>query len=231
MLNFIGTGSAFNTKLGNTSAYIFHHNSMVLIDCGGTVFHRLMESKLLEKLTQLDVIITHTHPDHIGSLGEVIFYAHYVLNITPKIFFPNSALMNNFLACIGVEPNMYELIAELETVINTDFGDLDLSFVPVSHVPAIPAYGFIMKSKDSRIYYSGDANDIPVDIVKMLNESHLDYLYQDTCGLEYDGNAHLSFGKLCAIIPKELRNKVVCIHHDNFLDNTKVILEGFKTAI
>jgi len=32
MLNFIGIGSAFNTKLGNTSAFIRKQGSMLLID-------------------------------------------------------------------------------------------------------------------------------------------------------------------------------------------------------
>ena len=231
MIHFIGTGSAFNTRLGNTSAYILDHQSMVLIDCGGSVFHQLRELKLLDELAQLDIIITHTHPDHIGSLGEVVFYAHYVLKITPRIYFPDMELLNKFFACIGVESNMYELVAETKTVIDTGFGNLELSFMPVSHVPVIPAYGFILTSKDSRIYYSGDTNDIPIDIVNMLADGELDYLYQDTCGLDYDGNVHLSFRKLCEIIPSELRDKVICIHHDSSLDLQMVQNEGFQFAV
>ena len=34
MLKFIGMGSAFNTGLGNTSAYIKKEDRMLLIDCG-----------------------------------------------------------------------------------------------------------------------------------------------------------------------------------------------------
>ena len=77
MLNFIGTGSAFNTELGNTSAFVKKNNSLLLIDCGGTVFHRFQELNIFEGLENLYIIITHTHPDHVGSLGEVIFYSYY----------------------------------------------------------------------------------------------------------------------------------------------------------
>jgi len=203
MLSFIGIGSAFNTKLGNTSAFIHNQNSMILIDCGGTVFHRLMELKLLDGLKQLNIVITHTHPDHVGSLGEVIFYAYYALKIIPKLYFPNTELMWTFLRCIGVEEKMVEMVGSQEVEIcDQELGKFNLSFLPVSHLPTIPAFGFILESKDSRVYYSGDANIIPGSVMKILEEGSLDILYQDTCGLDYDGNAHLSFRRLCEIMPK-----------------------------
>jgi len=37
MLKFIGSGSAFNTKLGNNSAYYKEGNQMLLIDCGSNI--------------------------------------------------------------------------------------------------------------------------------------------------------------------------------------------------
>ena len=43
MLKFIGTGSAFNQDLGNTSAYIKDGETLLLIDCGETVFQRIKE--------------------------------------------------------------------------------------------------------------------------------------------------------------------------------------------
>lgn len=227
MLNFLGVGSAFNTKVGNTSAFIRRHDSMVLIDCGGTVFHRLMELKLLEGLKQLDIIITHTHPDHVGSLGEVIFYAHYALKIKPRVYFPDGQLMTKFFECIGVESCMVELISDSEAVLSTAFGDFSVSFLRVPHLQAIPAYGFVLEGDGSRIYYSGDSNDIPKGVVEMLVDGELSCIYQDTCGLDYDGNAHLSLRKLQEIIPEGLRDKVVCIHHDSFLDIEKVKELGF----
>ena len=59
MLNFIGTGSAFNTELGNNSAFVKNNDSLILIDCGGTVFHRLQELSLLDGLQNLYIVITH----------------------------------------------------------------------------------------------------------------------------------------------------------------------------
>jgi ribonuclease BN (tRNA processing enzyme) len=228
-LIFIGVGSAFNTNLGNTSAFIRTKDTMLLIDCGGTVFHRFMDLKLLEGLKQLNIIITHTHPDHVGSLGEVIFFAHYVLKIVPKIYFPDTELIGTFLRCIGIEEKMVIIIGNLEVKIhNQELGDFSLSFLPVSHLPTIPAFGFILENKDSRIYYSGDANAIPRSVMRLLEEGNLDIIFQDTCGLDYNGNAHLSLRKLCDIIPENLRKKVYCIHHDSFLDVEEVRELGFN---
>ena len=108
-LGFLGIGSAFNTELGNTSAFLKKNNSLLLIDCGGTVFHRLQELSLLEELENLYIVITHTHPDHVGSLGEVIFYSYYILKHKPNIFFPNKELIERFLDSIGVTSEMYNL--------------------------------------------------------------------------------------------------------------------------
>jgi hypothetical protein len=48
-LKFIGTGSAFNTNLGNTSAYIKYDNDLLLIDCGESIFERLIKNDILNK--------------------------------------------------------------------------------------------------------------------------------------------------------------------------------------
>lgn len=231
MLNFIGIGSAFNTELGNTSAFIRRKNSMILIDCGGTIFHRLKNLRLLDGLQQLHIIITHTHPDHVGSLGEVIFFTNSTLKIVPKLYFPDKEWIGLFLRCIGVEKKMIEIVSNSNVEItDQELGNLRLSFLPVTHLSNIPAFGFILENEEARMYYSGDANVVPESVIKFLEEGGLDLMYQDTSGLDYDGNGHLSFNKLCNLISKDFRYKVCCIHHDSFLDLEKVKAEGFQVA-
>ena len=106
MINFIGMGSAFNTELGNTSAFVKKNDSLILIDCGGTVFHKLQKLNMLDGLKNLYILITHTHPDHVGSLGDVIFYSYYILKHKPTIFFPQKELIESFLTSIGVSAEM-----------------------------------------------------------------------------------------------------------------------------
>lgn len=231
MINFIGKGSAFNTELGNTSAFIKNNNSLLLIDCGGTVFHRLQELNMFDGLENLYIIITHTHPDHVGSLGEVIFYSYYILNHIPTIFFPNKELLEGFLTSIGVSAEMYKLnSSEIIDVNDTQLGKFRIEFLPVPHVDTIPAYGFIMKLKEKSFYYSGDANNISANVVDRIISGEIDRVYQDTCGLDYEGNNHLSLKKLCSIVQPKFRNKVYCMHLDKHITNEEISDKGFNVV-
>ncbi len=80
MLQFLGIGSAFNTTLGNTSAYYKLGDVLILVDAGGMIFHTLLSKGLLKDIRKIDILITHMHPDHVGSLGDLIFYAYYSMH-------------------------------------------------------------------------------------------------------------------------------------------------------
>ncbi|PJI09064.1 MULTISPECIES: MBL fold metallo-hydrolase [Clostridium] len=231
MIKFTGIGSAFNTKLGNTSAFVKNNNSLLVIDCGGTVFHRLQELNLLDCVENLYIIITHTHPDHVGSLGELIFYSYYILKHIPTIFFPDKELIEGFLASIGVSTEMYKLNSSKIVGINDiSLGKFNIEFLPVSHVNTIPAYGFIMKLYEKSFYYSGDANNISGDIINMIMNGEIYRIYQDTCGLDYEGNNHLSLSKLCKIVPLEFRNKVYCMHLDEHITEKEIKDKDFNVV-
>ena len=231
MLSFIGMGSAFNTEVGNTSAFVKRNKSLLLIDCGGTVFHRLQELNLLDGLENLYIIVTHTHPDHVGSLGEVIFYSYYILKCIPTILFPNKELIEGFLNSIGVSAEMYKLNS-IEKIDANDkqLGKLSIEFLPVSHVDTIPAYGFIMKLEERSFYYSGDTNNISANVVNRIISGEIDRVYQDTCGLDYQGNNHLSLKKLCSIVKPEFRNKIYCMHLDKHITNEEIRDKGFNVV-
>lgn len=229
MLNFIGTGSAFNTELGNNSAFVKNNDSLILIDCGGTVFHRLQELSLLDGIQNLYIVITHTHPDHIGSLGDLIFYSYYILKKRPTIFFPSKELLKGILVSIGVTAEMYNInSSEKIDVKDTQFRDFSIEFVPVHHVDTIPAYGFVIKFNKKSLYYSGDAKDLSTKIIERVMNGEIDKIYQDTCGLDYEGNNHLSLRKLSSIVPKELRSRVYCMHLDKHITEKDIEDNGFN---
>lgn len=79
-INFLGIGSAWNIEYDNTSAYIKKENKMILIDCGETIARKIIENNVLDGIDELYILISHTHLDHVGSLGTLLFF----LNITKR---------------------------------------------------------------------------------------------------------------------------------------------------
>lgn len=232
MISFIGTGSAFNTKLGDNSAFIKKENSLILIDCGGTVFTKLRESNLLNGVENLYIVITHTHPDHVGSLGDLIFYSYYILKHKTKIFFPEPQVMENFLTSVGVSSEQYQFNSAKTSEINdVNLGKVNIEFLPVTHTNTIPAYGFIMNLNGNAFYYSGDSNNLSGEIISKLKNGQIERIYHDTCGLDYAGNPHLSIKKICEIVSEELRSKVYCMHLDENITEKQITDSGFNIAI
>ncbi|QIW89825.1 metal-dependent hydrolase [Bacillus phage Izhevsk] len=237
MFEFIGTGSAFNTSLGNNGAFIKQGNKFFMIDCGSATFHRIMEANLLEGVEEIYVLITHTHPDHIGSLGDLIFYGYYSMgNVMEKnvtVLAPDNLEIALILSYMGVDTDTYYLKDFPENSINyiEDFEILMMA-VHTKHVKELDCYGYLFDYKGLKIYYSGDANIIPTPILNMFNDGGIHILYQDTCGADYEGNVHLSLKKLDELIAegKELRKRVYCMHLDEKFDEIEAISLGFNVV-
>ncbi len=227
MLQFLGTGSAFNTALGNTSAWLRQEGEMVLIDCGGSVFGRLLEKRLLAGVTRLDICLTHTHGDHVGSLGDLILYSWLMLGVVPTVRHPEPARIIRLTELLGVPPEAFVLEgAELFTV-----GDwLTARFEPQVHADTMPAFGLELALGNRRLWYSGDSRGIPARILARFLAGEITCLYQDTAGQERPDGLHLSLAGLTALIPAPLRSRVVCMHLDESFDPVQAEALGFGWA-
>lgn len=222
-LKFIGRGSAFNIKEGNNSAYIKKDKEFILIDCGEGIFGRIIENNLLNNIETVKVLITHLNADHVGSLSTLIFYCYYMKKITPIIYYPNTDI-EELLKLMG--HNKEYILQKPEVNSNFNIGSLNFSFISVSHMKVMDCYALDICDEDKRVYYSGDSNDIPKQIISELDK--IDEFYQDTCIAEYEGNIHLSLRKLCELIPENCRDKVYCMHIDNNELIIKAKEQGFN---
>ncbi|WP_442637957.1 MBL fold metallo-hydrolase [Rossellomorea marisflavi] len=235
LLKFTGTGSAFRPELGNNGTYIKKGTSLFLIDCGSSTFAKLQQSDLLADVTDITVLITHLHPDHAGSLGDLIFYGYYsmgtmaVKNVT--VLAPPSLQVDTFLKLSGVVPEFYHYvpITDVQTV---EVGNIEIRLEPivVEHVPYIPCFGYVMTVDGETIYYSGDSNQIPSTILERFKQGEFVFFYQDTCKAEYPGNVHMPLSDLIDVIPQPLRDKVYCMHFDDSFDFERARQEGFNVV-
>jgi len=228
-LNFIGSGSALNTSLGNNSAFIKEGKSILLLDCGSTTFARLQSLKLLESIENIFVLITHRHPDHIASLGDIIFYANYIISAKITVLTPDGENVCKLLKYMGVKPELYTIInPEKEFKLQNSDIDLIVSYVPVEHVKDMECYGYVIDYRGCKIYYSGDSMGIPKDIFQRFERHELDYMYQDVCSYNNKGNPHMYIKELLELVNEKDRNRLFCMHYDEGLDKTQIQQMGFR---
>lgn len=235
MLQFIGHGSAFNTELGNTSAYIKRGNTLFLIDCGSSTFDRIMKRNLLEGVEHIHILMTHTHPDHVGSLGDLIFYGYFMIGKVFErdvtVYSPKELQLPTLLRLMGVEDKTYNLVTIDETAeIDSGGFQIQMDVVPVTHFDCIASFGYILHFENRTIYYSGDANEIPTPILDRLNNGEFDFFFQDTCKADYVGNVHLPLRKLDELVNPNVRERVYCMHLDVGFDIERANALGFNVV-
>lgn len=235
MLTFTGTGSAFNVELGNNGVFIKRDKTLFLIDCGSSTFSKLQKNDIFKDVEKIYVLMTHLHPDHAGSLGDLVLYGYYSLgafaesNVT--IIAPSDLEVCSFLRSTGVVSEFYTHIP-LDTTyqIQDETMPIGIESVHVTHVPFLNCYGYVLTLGDECVYYSGDANMIPEDILSRLKENEFTHFYQDTCGAEYPGNVHLPLSDLKELIPEPLRHKVSCMHLDEVFSREEAERLGFNVV-
>lgn len=212
-VTFLGTGSAFNPVMDNSNAYFLSSGTLFLVDCGETTFGRIWRSPAYTGCSEVAVLVTHLHADHVGSLGSLLSYSHYVAGKKVRVYHPLESVVR-LLALLGIGSSCYEY-RRLDTGREWDLGcGVKAEPVEVEHVPDMTCFGYIVSDGTERIYFSGDARTVPDRILRGLRDGSIDRIYQDTGARESDHPTHASIAYLEKVIPADLRSRVFCIHLD-----------------
>lgn len=214
ILTFLGKDGGFGKK--NTSAYAFVNGRLLLIDCGYTVFPQLQEQNLLERISGIDVIITHMHVDHVGSLSQLALYSYFVLR-TPLNIITACAEIDKFLTITGVDRNIPISGFPKERYTRTNNF---VTFIPTQHVEdEMDSYGFSTTVNGTPIVYTGDTKTLDPFLPYLKKGSQL---YTEASVL---GGVHLKLEDNLPLL-KELTQKdvdVYLMHLDNELKIRKMI--------
>lgn len=221
VITFLGKDNGFGSK--NTSAYTFIGNRLLLIDCGQTVMTQLQEKNLLDGISGIDVIITHMHGDHIGSLSQLALYSYFVLK-TPINIITACTEIDNFLTITGVE--RYDQIPGFSKERYTRKNDF-VEFIETDHVGnELDCYGFSAEINGTHVVYTGDTTTLE-PFIGYLNEG-TQFFTDASC----NGGVHLKLEDNLPVL-KDLTEKgvdVYLMHLDNEL-KIREMIKGTKILI
>ena len=172
LLKFLGSDAGFGEK--NNSAYYEKNDEIYIIDCGFTVFQEIRKKIDFSKYEKINIIITHLHNDHAGSLSQVILLAWFVYNKKVTVI-SKCENIEKYLEITGTTREAYEVIAELN----------NLKFIKTQHVKELDCYGFEWIVDGKKIVYTGDTYTLEPYMESLENA---DELYTD---ISKNGGVHL----------------------------------------
>ena len=191
-LKFLGRESGFGKE--NNSAYIEYEDKFLLIDCGFTIFTKLKEEFDFNKYNEINVIITHLHNDHAGTLSQFILYLYFIYNKKVNVI-TNCKKIKEYLDITGTPEEAYNLKSETEYI----------KFIKTEHVKYLDAYGFELNIASKKIIYTGDTNTIE-PFKPYLNGT--DEFYVDVSRY---GGAHLKIDDIKAEL-EEIQNNGTSVY-------------------
>ena len=212
-LNFLGIGAAFNPVLDNTGAFFTEGRNFYLIDCGESAFKKIWNMKEMIQSENIFFFFFHLHCDHVGSLGSLISYLYLKKGKKPYIIHPTEKI-SEYLDIVGIERSFYTYLKSLP-----ETSEIRNNEIEVNHVDNMKCYGYEIIFPDKTIYYSGDAIEIPENIIEKYLDGKIDEIYQDTCSYITENPTHGNILYLEKKIPLDKRSNVYCMHLDKDFRN------------
>lgn len=178
----LGFGSAFNSQeYGNNSWYFIEDKEVFMIDCGSTVFNTF-RAKGLDEYKKINIIITHMHTDHVGSLGTLIEWMYYVKGVRVNVLTTNELETDilNYLEIVGIEYRMFNVYVTSDDKDYITKNNIEVIFAETEHVPQLITYSItLIRNKTDMIIYSGDTTE------KFESGNDLLFLHYDWCMVNY----------------------------------------------
>lgn len=234
---FTGCGSGFHPELGSNSAYFLEKDSgMVLIDCGEGTFAKLSTNNDYLHAASMKVFITHTHGDHVGSLGTLVMHSWYALHRKTTIITADKRhdmLIRELLGINGVPRQAYTTIITGHSRYDEFMDPLRTAqYIPTSHVSEIPSYAIEFNRPEHMTYWTGDSNDYMAlgGLMSTHKKEHIDMIYAD-CSFS-ENPVHMDIHNIESILPDESwKGKITMMHFNGMHASDTARAMGYKTAI
>jgi L-ascorbate metabolism protein UlaG (beta-lactamase superfamily) len=232
-LTFLGRGAGFNPAEGSTSAYFLDKGELFLIDSGETVFDVLIKKKVLDSVSALNLFITHTHSDHVGSMGSLLLYASVVKKLKTNIIADeNTAYLPQIRALLtiyGLQERMYQVVNASE--FDNRYSVFSrVRYIRTFHCGELETCGILFETSGGLVFYSGDMKD-PAPLLEIIKSGRrIDAIYIDSNNDPEPNPYHIRLNEVYGIVPPELRHRVYCMHFNSAQCMDEAVSLGFNVV-
>ncbi|MBR7064336.1 MAG: MBL fold metallo-hydrolase, partial [Treponema sp.] len=247
-LFFVGTGSAFSKINFQTNVLVIKGSDHLLIDCGALcplAFTTYNSSVALVK----NILVTHSHADHIGGLEEMALLGRYVTKQRPKMIISDyykKILWNESLkgGCAYGEyadtgymtfDDYFEQVAPTQIgktprpLYEVNVGSINVKMFRTKHIPdsagdwkkSFYSLGTLI---DERILYTCDTR-FDKDLLDWIcSKYNIEYIFHD-CQF-FPGGVHASYDDL-KTLPKDMKSKMFLCHYADTYKKVNPKKDGF----
>ena len=209
MIKFLGRGSAFADE--NNSAFFTEGGRMILIDCPMTAFHKIKRMSL-DNINAIDIIVTHTHSDHVSGIAMLIDFMWFVKKIPITVVAPTVEVKNDLHYFINILDGCSDDWYSMLTI--DEYKELKIEAIPTSHTEQLAGkcFGYHIELNGKDIVYTGDTNTIE-PFIPFIHEGCTLYM---ECSL-FRSPVHLQIDDMLPFIKEQSDNgvKIFLMHLDD----------------